>query len=332
MQLLIVVVALLLLLVTLWDAFVTVFSGAGGGPLTDAWTGFVWQGLLRAHHRRPIHRVLTYAGPMLLVLVILLWYLLLSVGWLLLFASESTAVVADGSGEPASFLERIFFTGTTVSGLGYGDLVPARFPWTLASTLAALSATVLLTTSLSYVLHVLSAAVERKRIAEGVFAMGESAADLIETYWGEGSRGALDNYVLQLSSDIDRLAHQHLSYHILQFFHSTSASKAPGRAVLMLSDAFFLLGQGLAPTQRPPAGLIRVVRASIENFADLAGPQYDEPDPASLAPPEHLHPRTLHRLGSQTVDEAAFQESLAAYLPRRGKLLALCHFDGWQEA
>lgn len=331
MQVLFVVVALSLLLLTLWDAFVTVFSGAGGGPLTDRWTRRFWDVLLLVHRRRPIHRVLTYAGPLMLVLVILLWYLLLSTGWLLLFASDATAVVVNSSREPASFLETLFFTGATVSSLGYGDLVPARFPWTLASTLAALSATVLLTTSLSYVLNVLSAAIDRKRIAEGIFAMGENAAAVIESFWGEKSRGALNNYVLQLSSDLDRLAHQHLSYPILQFFHSTSPSKATGRAVLLLSDVLFLLGQVLTPDDRPPAGLLKVVHGSIENYAELAGPERLDPDSITDTPPEHLHPQTLHRLGYRTVDDAAFRASLADYLPRRANLLVLCHSDGWQE-
>ena len=58
---LLVILAVFVLLLTLWDVFITVFSTQGAGPLSYRWGKWIWAGLLHVHRRRPIHRVLSLA-------------------------------------------------------------------------------------------------------------------------------------------------------------------------------------------------------------------------------------------------------------------------------
>ena len=323
------ILALVLLLFVLWDAFVTVFSTNGAGPLTTLWTQGIWRGLLVIHHRRPIHRVLAVTGPAMLVMVILAWYLLIGLGWLLLFSTAAETVVVSSTRAPTDIWQKAYFVGATISSLGYGDLVPSAFPWTLCANIAALSATVVLTTALSYVLAVLSAAIERKMLAEGIFAVGSNVSEFVDRAWGRHSQGELNNHLLRLSSDIDAHAHKYLSYPILEFFHSSNPCKSPIRAVLTFSDALFLVTHGVAPELRPPRSILQVVDSSISNYAELTSSgwlrtgQIDEPVP------DKLTRQTLRDIGLDTVSEAEFQAALEDYLPRRNQLLALCRNDGW---
>ena len=323
------VLSLVLLLFVLWDAFVTVFSTNGAGPLTTLWTQGIWRGLLAIHHRRSIHRVLAVTGPTMLLTVILIWYFLIGLAWLLLFATAAETVVATSTRVPTDVWQKAYFVGTTISSLGYGDFVPSGLPWTLLANLAALSATVVLTTALSYVLAVLAAAIERKQLAAGIFSIGTDASEFACRAWGGESKNELNDHLLRLSTAIDAHAHKYLSYPILQFFHSSNPCKSPTRALLVFSDALFLMTHGVTPELRPPSSVLHVVGNSISNYAELTNSgwlrtgQVDEPIPADLTR------QTLRDIGLDSVSEAEFQAALEDYLPRRRQLLALCHNDGW---
>jgi hypothetical protein len=150
----------LLIAFTIWDVIVTVMSVNGAGALTRAWLRPFWASLLAIHRRRSIHPLLALAGPVALVTGIVLWYALLGFGLLLLLVAHTGAVVDSQTGASATLFELLYFVSTTISSLGYGDLVPAAAVFKLVSTLATFCATIIVTASLSYVLSVLSAATE----------------------------------------------------------------------------------------------------------------------------------------------------------------------------
>ena len=331
MQIAMSIAAAAIILLVLWDAFITVFSSNGGGPLTNLWTQAVWTGLTAIHRRRAIHRLLAACGPLMLVSVILVWHLVLSAGWYLLFSAFDDTVIVSETKTSANALQELYFIGTTVTSVGYGDLVPARFPWTIWSNIAAITATILLTTSLSYVIAVLAAGIERKYLAEAIFALGETPMEFVQHACGPRGTAALESYILKLASDIDRHAHQHLSYPILHFFHSASPRKSPGRAVLLFSDALFLIGHAVAPGQRPAAGVLQVANRSIANYAELTRSGIIFPHHLEEVPTEHLSVNPVEQAGMEAVSDEAFQPAREQYLDRRRRLRAICHEDGWPE-
>ncbi|MBA2116808.1 ion channel [Bremerella alba] len=330
MQVLLLVCSVILMAVVFWDAFITVFSTHGAGPLTRWWTGGVWRLLLMIHHRRPIHRVLSMAGPVMLLAVVCVWYALLATGWVMFFCSGDALVVDNLTQEPANIEKIIYFVGTTLAGVGYGDLVPGRFPWTLWSNFAAFTSTVLLTTSLSYLLPIVAASLERMYLAQRIFGIGKTVPEFIVESWQGRSSGALDQYLLSLSAEVDRHAHKHLAYPILQYFHSADWKQSPGKAMLMFADAIFLISCGAAESARPPRPFIKLVNASIDNYAQLATAQAMLPGHIDSVNTEALRLDTLRKMDIPVVDEAEFDLALRSYAKRRGKLVALCEQDGWR--
>ena len=184
----ILVVGVLLLALVWWDSFVTVFSMDGAGPVTNFWTRVLWKGLLTLHERISCHWLLSMAGPLILVLTILVWCFAHAVAWTMIFISRPGSVVDDARGLVATPMETLYFVGTTVSSLGYGDFTPAAPPWTWLSNVACFSATIILTVSLSYVLAVLSAALEKHVLAQSVFGLGKDIESFIR------NRGVINKF------------------------------------------------------------------------------------------------------------------------------------------
>lgn len=321
MTILLTLLAILLAGVILWDQFVTVFSTSGAGPLTRFGMRSVWSGMLFLHRRRPMHRVLSFVGPLLLLTSIVLWYLLYGLAVYLIFAANPGSVIDGTTDAPADSLEVLYFVNTTISSLGYGDWVPSAFPWTMLGTLATLTATIVLTVSLSYVLSAVSAAIQRRALASGVFAMGSSVTELIENMRLDDPEASLKNYLLGLSSTIDSVALQHLAYPVSKYFHSARADLSPARAVLLLSDALFVMG--VTGRQVPP-GVLRVLRSSIDNFAG-----YSEARTETVRVDQSL-PAFLEELcAEQGASAQALARAYEDYSARRAALVALAGEDGW---
>jgi len=321
------VLAAVIIVGALIDVFVTVFSPNGAGPITDSWTRWLWRLLLFIHRRRSIHRGLAFAGPFMLVASILLWYLLIGIGLFILLAAHPSSVTVSKTGLPAEPIEKLYFVNTTISGLGYGDLVPSGFPWTLLVTASTFIATMVLTASISYVISVVGAAIERKKLAHGIFGLGESISEIIEFSRLDEPENSLKDYVTDLASTMDGHALKHLAYPILKYFHESDAGSSPVRAVLVFSDAFFISIQR-ASDRRPPPGVQRLLENSIRNYAQITHAvipvRLPDQDPGHLI-------QSAREYGIAVESDPEFRTKLESYLALRRRLLALCYEDGWYE-
>ncbi|MEX0773499.1 MAG: hypothetical protein WD038_10045 [Balneolales bacterium] len=327
MQIILYIASVLVIFITLLDVFITVFSMKGAGPLTGLWI-HPWNGLLFIHKSRPIHRLLTFAGPFILISSIIIWYVLLGIGVFIAFAANPDSVINSSTGEQAGLTEKLYFVSNTISSLGYGDWVPSRFPWTLIATLATLAATVVLTISLSYVLSVVSAVVTKRKLAQGIFSMGKTVPEIIERARLSDPEETLKTHVLSLSSEMDHQSLKHLAYPILKYFHAGSADLSPARAVLLLSDTSFILGTA-KKEHRPPPGVLQLMESSISNYLEFSRIRKKEVSRQTPYPQRLLEAERDY--GIVSPDDVEFKQSLDNYLPLRNRLVALCREDGWNE-
>lgn len=311
------------------DAFLTIFSPIGGGPLTNFWMKGLWKIFLNAHKKRPIHRTLQMLGPIYLALIVVIWYFWMNVGWFLIFASAKAPIINSSLGSAPGTLERLYYTGSTLSTLGLGDYIPQGFPWTLMSNMASFGATFLITISLSYVLPVISAANKRKELAEHINALGDGPYEIIECSWAK-HRGEFSNqHISSVMSMLNGLAHQHLIYPVLHFFHNSDLNQASSRAVLNLSDAFFLITKVANLNERPPLAAQRAVWSTLRVYKRIKSSQTSSEDNSELFGVEHLRREKLQELGFEVVTEKEFHDALAKYKEFRKELVSICVDDGW---
>lgn len=320
----------LLIVLAAGDAFMTIFSQRGGGRITSAWSGAVWRSMLALHRRFELHSLLSFTGPCILIGTVLVWYLFLLTGWSIIFIAGDAAVIESTSGKPTDPAQRFYFTGTTLSGVGYGDLVPSQAPWTIVANFAAFTTSFLIATSISYIIPVISAALQRRQLAEDIHVIGGDAGEIVRMSWTGGNSAVTQSYWTNLFSALNRHAHTHLVYPVLHYFHALDAEKATSLGILRLADAIFLIRQSREAPEAPPSAFYRIADSALERYAGVKGRGAPDADPEEVEQDlGHLGPATLRECGLEAVDREAFDRALEDYLPLRAKLVRLCRDDGW---
>jgi len=90
-------------------------------------------------------RVLRLSGPLILLAELLMWVVLLWVGWTLVFASAGEILIDTLNRGPVSWTEWFYFVGYTLFTLGNGDYAVQDSIWQVVAAVAALNGLVFLT-------------------------------------------------------------------------------------------------------------------------------------------------------------------------------------------
>lgn len=266
----------------------------------------------------------------MLIGTILIWYFLLLLGWSAIFLSGLGSVIESSSGASTDLLQRIYFTGATISTVGYGDLVPSRPPWTILANVAAFTTTFLITTSLSYMIPIISAARDRRHLATAIRAVGRSPEELIAQSWTKGNSQVATNYWLTLFDLISQHAQAHLIYPVLHYFHSENGKASSPGAILDLADAVFLIGQTSEHEDRPPSFFFTLAWSSLHEYGrvktlDMTHAHFTQ----NQNNIDHLSVSALQKLNLPLRDEREYEPALEEYLKLRHRLVQLCLEDGW---
>lgn len=169
-------IGITLILAVLRDIFRTLF------PYTEKITAsrmvakVLWRGL----HRLGVHRpqVLYAAGPLAFLTVVGGWFVLLAVGWALVYWPHMSSAFSFGEGLDAAtrsgFLDALYFSLGTQATVGYGDIVPTN-PWLMMSaTLQALCGLGVLLAALSWYLAIGQAFSQCRSLAHKVALLKEA--------------------------------------------------------------------------------------------------------------------------------------------------------------
>ncbi len=252
MTVVLVSIGVLLLLVALLDVvWTTVAAGSGAAPLSSRLSRTLWRAALSLHRARSSHSFLSAAGVLIVLSVLLTWIALVLTGWLTIFSSADGAVRASSTGTPGDSIDRVYFTGYTVFTLGLGDYVPGDGVWQLATVLATGSGLMLVTLSITYLVPVASAVVQRRQLASQIAGLGGSGHEVVINGWTGTDFGALGQNLSMLVPTLHTVRLQHLTYPVLHFFHSQSRLDAAAIRLTCLAHAVELLRYGVAGHVRP---------------------------------------------------------------------------------
>lgn len=324
----------LLVALALFDALRTTVSVGGGGPLTARLADGVWQGALYWHRRRERsghpkggHRLLSNIGPIVLLGIVATWIFLLWSGFLLVFSADAQSVLNAKTDVPADLWERLYFTGFTISTLGVGDFVPNGVISRVVVALASLSGLFLMTLSITYLIPVVSAVVEKRQLAASVTGLGETPEEILRAGWDGESLRSLEQPLVNLAERIELHAQRHLAYPVLHFFHSAEPRTAVALRVAALSEALRLMRQMPREAQPPPAS-VRSVRSAIDGFLGTLQSAFVRRSEQEEAP-ERPATEALREVGLP-VREGRYSDTDEEKTRRRRRLLhALVEDAGW---
>ncbi|MDQ6839419.1 MAG: potassium channel family protein [Actinomycetota bacterium] len=285
----------------------TIGPAAGPGPLSRLVVSTARRLTARtgSYHR---HRSGLLGGPGVVILVatIATWFMLLWLGWGLVFLGGHRAVVSSSTGAPASVADRFYFAGYTLTTLGNGALQPTGL-WEWATVGAALSGLALVTLAITFVAPVVAAVVGKRQFASQVHALGSTAEEIALSLHGAGGFAAALHVIPPLSAELAVIVQQHHAYPLLHEFRSAQRSAAVAPAVALLCDAVLVLSRALPPQQRVPLALERSVLSSVAGYLD-ATPGRSAPVP----PPPVPDLADLRAAGLVHLSDAELAECFAA--------------------
>jgi hypothetical protein len=318
---------LLVVCAGLFDAtWTTVATGSGAGPISGRLAGWLWQGALALHRRRPSHRGLAAAGVAIVVAVFVTWVALVLGGWALVFASTDSAVRSAESGRSADLLERLYFTGYTVFTLGNGEFRPGSGAWQLLTVAATATGLVLVTLAITFLVPLAGAAAGRRQLGSTIASLGTGPHEIVIGAWTGAGFGTLSQHLVALTSLVHATRQEHLTYPMLHYFHSRAPADAAAVGVTHLGQALQLLDHGVAAEVRLDPAATGPLGRAIDGFLETLEGVHIAADVPPVAAPD-LEP--LRAAGIPTVDDAAYARAVPASESQRALLAALLTEDGW---
>ncbi|WP_226006944.1 potassium channel family protein [Natrinema salinisoli] len=305
----------------------TLWVDGGSGPLSGRLTTAVWRGIRIIGGKHD--RVLSIAGPLILILTLAMWIGLIWIGWTIIFSSEPLAVVSSRTGGPADWWGRFYYVAYTMFTDGNGDYTPVYGGdvWEVASAFTTATGMAFVTLGVSYVLTVLGAVSDKRSFASTVTGLGERSEALVRTGWtGEDFQG-VDLVLESLASELSLLAEQHKAYPILHYYHSEQADRASAVAVPIFDEALMLLRYGVPDEHSPDPAVVETGRSSAQSYLETLDTAFIDPAPSVPRAPD------LDRLRDDdipTVSDQEFAEALAEVTDRRRQLLAVVKADAWE--
>jgi hypothetical protein len=215
------------------DVFMTVLNPAVyGGPLTRWLCQLIWavfRRLSRGRQGPRRHRALAVAAPAMAVTTVVVWLMLLIVGFALIYLPwMDTFIVAEGRLR-TPWVEAFYFSASTATTLSIGDLIPTSEPLRILVPLETLAGVGILTAVLQYIMAISQHAQETATLALDIamhfdrehtpeLVAEQAQRDEDAGMWGEWCDG-VSRSLLALWQALTR-------YPILNYFHPPTLPEA----------------------------------------------------------------------------------------------------------
>lgn len=311
-----------ILLVTIYDVLWTTLRLTTGGPITSWVTDGLWKMSVRLTRS---HRALATLGFLIVLLTVILWVLLIWVGWTLVLEMSPKAVLQAATGQPANLWERLYFAGATIVTVGNSEYQPDGPRWHLISMIAAANGLSMFTLIVTYLLPIVNAELERRRLAVYITTLGRTPHEILLRAWNGASFGKLPDHLVALTLPMLEVGQSHLAYPVLHCVHSSTRETALAPSVAVLDEAITLFA-GVCPEQRPDKCAFYPLRQAVAEFLSTLAeahlePKHEPPPPPSLDP--------LREAGIITVKDEEFRLALETLADRRRLLLGLVEEEAW---
>jgi hypothetical protein len=233
-----------LLALIIFDIYATVLhSSARYGPVGESLNRSVWRVARAASFRLARanrHRLLNMVGPLLLPLLIVVYIVLSVLAFALLYYPHvpSGFTFSVERAEPG-WADAVYFSGVTLTTVGYGDVVPRLTSLRLLTLFESASGLVIISLAITYMLTVY-AALERKRaVAVSLYHQAGKGADVagfIAHHFVEGRFYGLRDALRTVTRDLQGLHESHIDHPVIHYFHPVEVYKGTPRVLFLLLE------------------------------------------------------------------------------------------------
>jgi hypothetical protein len=238
------VCGLFLLIFVAYDVYATILDASGrAGPLSGFLNRVVWGAsrlLAFRFSRGRRHRLLNLVGPMLMPALIVVYLLILIAGFALIYLPHMPAAFnLDPPSANADWIESLYFSGTTLITIGYGDITPRTLFVRFFAIVEGASGFALISLAVTYLITVYSA-LERKRvIALSFYHQAEEGADVagfISHHFVSGCFHGFETVLRLAARDINELQESHAEHPVIHYFHPVAVHKSMPRVFFLVLE------------------------------------------------------------------------------------------------
>lgn len=246
-----------LMLLALVDVFLTVlYARSGAGLITPRLNNLIWR-MMRAvapSHEPARGKLLSFGGPLLLVLTVAVWVVLLFTGAALLAWPELGAGIEDTNGATETdFVTALYYGGYSLTTLGTGNLVPRTGALKILMVVQALVGFSFVTLTITYFMSVYAALLRRNTLAQALHHLSAGSGDAAEILTRLGPDGDFrpgSGHLADTALNVIDLLESHHLYPVLHYFRMSDARYAMSRICLLALDTACLAQTVLGPKHR----------------------------------------------------------------------------------
>jgi hypothetical protein len=235
------VLGLGILSLVVYDVYATILHArARSGPIGETLNRTIWR-LARAlafRLSRPRrHRLLNVIGPLLQPLLIIIFIILLALGFAFIYYPRMPAsftVHAEAASSP--FMAALYFSGTTLTTVGYGDIAPHTTGMRLTALFESASGFALISLAITYLITVYSALERKRAVAISFYHQAEEGANVaafITHHFVAGRFYGLETTLRIATRDLQELLESHVEHPVIHYFHPVEVYKSLPRVLFL---------------------------------------------------------------------------------------------------
>lgn len=299
-----------LLALVAYDVYATILhSRARNGPIGHNLNRRVWWAARRIAFRfsRPRrHLILNAIGPLLLPALVATFIGLLMLGYALIYWPRMpTSFNVDKRARTPAWIEAFYFSGITLTTLGYGDIAPRTIAMRLCALSEASAGFAFVSLAVTYLLTVTNALERKRTVALSFYHQAEQGADaagFLTHHFRRGKFQALETVFATAARDLQSLLESHVEHPVIHYFHPVEVHKSLPRMLFLVLEIRSVMRCCLEPSayadicEHPEAETLeetaRYVLRQLSTFLNL---RVGTADPLPDETPEIEFPRWFRR-------------------------------------
>jgi hypothetical protein len=242
-----------LLALLIFDIYATVLhSSARYGPVGEALNRAVWRAARGAAFRLSRanrHRLLNMVGPLLLPLLIVVYIVLLVTAFALVYYPHVPSGFTFSVSHPEpDWVDAVYFSGVTLTTVGYGDVVPRSAPLRFLALFESASGLVVISLAITYMLTVYTALERKRSVAVSLYhqaGRGADVAGFITHHFVEGRFYGLRDALRTVTRDLQGLLESHIDHPVIHYFHPVEVYKGTPRVLFLLLETCSVIRSAL---------------------------------------------------------------------------------------
>jgi hypothetical protein len=243
---------ILLILIILLDIFLTVLYARIGTSIIGSRLGrLVWAAFMKASNAAGRRRgaVLSFCGPLILVLLVGLWAVGLTLGAALIMHPELGTSIRASNGETSTdFITAMYAGGSSMAIVGASDFTPHTSATRLLFLVNSLVGMSVISLTLTYVMQVYTALQRRNVMAMNIHLLSACTGDAAELLARLGPLGQFNGGYTDLSGvsvEMTEAKEAHHFYPVLFYFRFSDSYHSVSRSALVALDTVSLITTAL---------------------------------------------------------------------------------------